>query len=1117
MAIAGLMALAQPAFATAPAAEPAAAQITHELLASKIKEAEADRALDEAAKSGLIKLYRKAQTETEASRNLESSAQQFDESQQSLPREAKILRALLAKPAPEVTLEALGATGKTPLPQLEQILVKEQAERAALQTKLAEIDVQLEQQINRPAEARQRQVEAKGELEEVLKALAAAPLPDESAALTEARKWSQLSLQRRLKAEIQSIEQELLTQPARLELLQLQRDQVARDLETAAARVGLAQEQITQLRKAEARQAERAAVAAQQDVAGKHPLLGDLADQNAQVTGEISASASELEKVNVLIELYRQQLKQYEGDFKGVKQKMEMAGLSATLGQVLMEQRRQLADVGRLHRNSAERVSLTTSVGLRQIRHSEERKQLGDLPGAVAKRLEGLAAEEQSRLRDEMLELHKHRRELLEKAIALDNNLLRMLVEVDFAERRLVDQVTAYDAYLAENLLWIRNVAPFGLSALASLPQELKVLLSPANWFSLLVALGSSLLRAPLLLLGLPAVIALFWARDRMRDRVLQAGAAVDDIACDRFTHSLWAILYVFLRALSWPLLFALTGWQLDMAPAASEFAGVIADFFRQLAPVLFLLRLFWIMCEPGGVCERHFHWPAPQVALLRRQIHVLMLSLLPSAFVVMTSSARGLGSENLGLSRLAFIAMMLSLSHFFLRLLNPREGAVSGLLETNPNGVLARTRYFWYPAAVGVPIVLAVLALVGYFYTAGTLTRSLVYSLLLMLGLILADQLIIRWLLVRIRQAREAAADRLSMEPQARKGVAAGAEEAAALSTVEQPRSDLADIDAQTRKLLNTAIQLVLIVGLWLIWSSVLPAFAGLNEIPLWQQTLIVGGERQQVPVTLADLALAVIVAILTAVTARSLPSIIDILLLQQFAVKSGTRYAYETLTRYLVVGVGLSIIFSIIGGNWSEIQWLVAALGVGIGFGLQEIVANFISGLIILFERPIRVGDIVTVGEVSGVVSRIRIRATTITNWERQELLVPNKEFITNRLLNWTLSDPINRITIPVGIAYGSDVARALRLLEEVAAAHERVLKDPAPLISFDQFGDNSLNLTLRCFLPNIDYRQKTISDLHLMIYDKLSAAGISIAYPQRDIHLDISKPVEVKLNMA
>jgi len=190
------------------------------------------------------------------------------------------------------------------------------------------------------------------------------------------------------------------------------------------------------------------------------------------------------------------------------------------------------------------------------------------------------------------------------------------------------------------------------------------------------------------------------------------------------------------------------------------------------------------------------------------------------------------------------------------------------------------------------------------------------------------------------------------------------------------------------------------------------------------------------------------------------------------------------------------------------------VVALGVGIGFGLEEIVANFISGIIILFERPIRVGDIVTVGDTDGVVTRIRIRATTIRNWDRKELLVPNKEFITGRLLNWSLSDQMTRVVIVVGVAYGSDVDKALELMAEAAQEHEHVLDDPKPVLSFEGFGDNSLTLLLRAYPGSLEYRIATITDLHRAINLKFNAAGIAIAFRQRDIHLDTSKPLKLQV---
>jgi potassium efflux system protein len=174
-----------------------------------------------------------------------------------------------------------------------------------------------------------------------------------------------------------------------------------------------------------------------------------------------------------------------------------------------------------------------------------------------------------------------------------------------------------------------------------------------------------------------------------------------------------------------------------------------------------------------------------------------------------------------------------------------------------------------------------------------------------------------------------------------------------------------------------------------------------------------------------------------------------------------------------------------------------------------LQEIFANFVAGLIVLFERPIRVGDIVTVNDITGTVSKIRIRATTITNFDRKELVVPNKEFITSRILNWTLENAVNRIVINVGISYSNDPAVARQVLLKVAGEHPLVLKDPAPVATFDSFGDSSLNLILRAFLPNLDNRVEVIHGLNTEIRSQFAENGIEIPFPQRDINLSSMPP--------
>ena len=334
---------------------------------------------------------------------------------------------------------------------------------------------------------------------------------------------------------------------------------------------------------------------------------------------------------------------------------------------------------------------------------------------------------------------------------------------------------------------------------------------------------------------------------------------------------------------------------------------------------------------------------------------------------------------------------------------------------------------------------------------------------------------------------------------------------------TAPHDEPDLAALDAQTRRLLNTLVVIAATVGLWLIWSDVLPALNLFERVTLWSYSGSVDGVEQQIPVTLADIGMILVIVLVALAAGKNLPALLEILLLKNTAVSAGSRYTIITLTGYAITAIGILFVFSTLGLAWGDIQWLIAALSVGIGFGLQEIVANFISGLIILFERPVRVGDIVTIGDTTGVVTRIEIRATTVRNWDKQELLVPNKEFITGRLLNWTLTDQVNRVVITVGAEYGCDTRKALQLLGEAAAENPRVLTDPAPLVNFEGFDDNAFRLVLRCYLESLDYRLAVTSELHQAIDDKFRAAGIGIAFPQRDIHLRASEPLDVRLHRA
>ncbi|TVS07563.1 MAG: hypothetical protein EA423_03825 [Phycisphaerales bacterium] len=254
----------------------------------------------------------------------------------------------------------------------------------------------------------------------------------------------------------------------------------------------------------------------------------------------------------------------------------------------------------------------------------------------------------------------------------------------------------------------------------------------------------------------------------------------------------------------------------------------------------------------------------------------------------------------------------------------------------------------------------------------------------------------------------------------------------------------------------------------------------------------------------TLSDLLTAIVFTVVAVVAVRNVPAVIEIILLQRLPLDSGGRFAVSTIVRYILTGIGIFVVAGAVGISWTNVQWLVAALTFGLAFGLQEIFANFVSGIIILLERPIRVGDVVTVGDTSGRISKIQMRATTITDWDRKELIVPNREFITGRVINWSLSEDTLRVTVDVGIAYGSDTKLAHETLLRIANEHPDTMKDPAPSCWFLGFGDNSLDFRLFAFVPHISFNMPTRHALHMKIDEEFRKAGVEISFPQRDLHL-------------
>ncbi len=235
----------------------------------------------------------------------------------------------------------------------------------------------------------------------------------------------------------------------------------------------------------------------------------------------------------------------------------------------------------------------------------------------------------------------------------------------------------------------------------------------------------------------------------------------------------------------------------------------------------------------------------------------------------------------------------------------------------------------------------------------------------------------------------------------------------------------------------------------------------------------------------------------------------ILNVDLLPRVDLPRGVPQTISRLARYAVITVGAVVASAAAGLDISKVTIIVGALGVGIGFGLQNIVNNFVSGLILLFERPIRVGDTLDLHNTGGVVETIGMRASIVNTWEGAEIIVPNANLISEDVVNWTLTHDRRRISLPVGVAYGTDPEKAAQLIVDVAHDHKAVDASPKPICLFVGFGDSSLDLELRAWAAGSDFLQ-VASDLRFTIVRKLTEAGIEIPFPQREIHLHNSTQV-------
>ena len=685
------------------------------------------------------------------------------------------------------------------------------------------------------------------------------------------------------------------------------------------------------------------------------------------------------------------------------------------------------------------------------------------------------------------------------RAMSLDID--RCLVDILIPSGVTLDQfshiIDEYQHLIDTNLLWVRSDKPVRLSDVTRLLTvarqfEAQPIAVVATSFWTNVKAKPYLATAFVLLtLALALSYRLFIRRITALSGSLSGSNAM------RLWPTIQGVCYTICAAL--PVWLALTAisWFLGHYSEPESTESSFADALGATALVFLPLEILRQLIRPHGIATAHFGWPQlvikPLGQAVRRFGWIGLTLVFLATFLLLE---RYVHREISALARIVFATLMIFIASTLWKLLGLKSGVVAGLEATQPDSLLAKLTWIWRPLLIATPIFLAGLSLSGYAYAAGQLTISLYQTIWLAVAASVLQGIAERWLLVSKRRiALRQLKEQVAIKEQAE---ASGAK----AENLDVNQMKLSAIDQQTHRLINASVIIVLFFGLIWIWGPVLPALSFLDSIVLWQETAPDGTIVSTV--ALSNVLIALPTLLITFVLVRNTPGLLEALILQRLPLDNAARYAMNTLISYIFAFCGVIVVAGTLGLRWSSVQWLAAGLSVGLGFGLQEVVANFVCGLIVLFEQPIRVGDVVTIDTVTGIVSRIRMRATTVTTYDRQEFVIPNKDLITGRVINWTLSDSVNRSLVRVGVAYGTDTRRVGALLKEICHQTPHILKEPAPIITFDEFGDSTLNFAVRFYLASLDNRFATVNELHNAIAERFAEENIEIAFPQMDVHM-------------
>ncbi|HEV3343473.1 MAG TPA: mechanosensitive ion channel domain-containing protein [Pirellulales bacterium] len=1079
-------------------------EVTADVLQSRVAKIKGSKELDDDARTAILAVYQNAQAELDRANALNTQAAQFKQATQNAPATLRNVLAELDHPA---EMQRPDVPGDAAMTQLETRLAEAQNKLNQVQDELTRFEAEPQRRNDRRLKSIPELIDAANKKLEEIQKQAAAPAPaDEAKDMTAARLTLLAARQQALNQEIACATSERESYNAEDELLPKQHDLAERKVATCKQLVDGWQRLVHARRQLEA---DAKLKNAKEERQNAYPELRGMAEENEQLAQRVSQVNNDVAVATKQSVEFANALSDLEREFQGVTKKVDL-GLAQQLGPYLLQFR---VDLVR-HRRKLEAARLSQSrvdsIRVQWLDLTEQRKKLSDIDHRTEEVLHGVNLPDnpsrRQALKAEVHRLLQSRRELLDSLISAYERYIRAMGPLMAADKELFDAIAWQFDYIEERIFWVPSTAKLSAADLAAGREALRWYFDVRQWQTVGRQFVRGAAASPLVCMAVAALfVALMVVQPRMRSRIRELGHRAARGTADSMVLTLRTLVLTALTAAPWPVLLASLGWILGSPTGGSELSRALAHGLRFTAAALASIEVLRQVCRGHGLATAHFGWPEQGTRLVRKQLRWFLPLALPLTLLGATTHALETDRWQ-ALGRLNFMAAMLVLALLIYRVFRPAGGVLYGFLAHRRGGWADRLHHVLFPLVVASPLALAVLASLGYYYTARQLAWRLQATSWLLVAFLIGGALMLRWLLiVRRRLAmRQARLRRAAVLHESKCG------EGAEIPTVDASTDgqlDVSTINLQTRRFVQTALVAGIVAGVWLIWADVLPALSFLN-VPLWQTSVHdAEGNTHLEPINVVRLLEAAAAVLLTLVATRNIPGLLEIVLLQRLPLEPATRYAVTTLFRYAITVAGVVVACVTLGITWAKVHWLVAAVSVGLGFGLQEIFANFISGLIILFERPIRVGDVVTVDDVSGVVSRIRIRATMITDFDRKELIVPNKEFITGRVLNWTLSDQINRVVVNVGVAYGSDIERARELLLEVAAQNPYVLKEPGPMATLEGFGDSTLNLVLRCYLPTLDNRMSVVHDLHARIHDVFREEGIDLAFPQLDLHIRTS----------